>query len=368
MQGMCVAALFGVGSTERLQTSQRVCDLSERLGDASALLRGLLNLAGAYLSGGEIARGLETSKRCVEQAKRSDNPEMLSAARMQLAACLRFSGELAQASLLIDELMRRTGSARQGAVAEFLPFNLWIETPVDLALLQHQLGRPDKALRLMDEALKRTRQLTHPLELAMALGCSAGLRCYRREPEAARSPAEASIAVAAEHGFGDWVSFGRAVRGWAMAESGQVVEGIAEVETNAALMSGLLQMLVFWTRAQMYIGAGRVDRAFKLLDEALARAERTGLHHDDAELHRLKGEAILLRDSSVTAEAENWFRKGIEIARRQSAKWWELRGTVSLARLLRDSGRCNEARAILALRLVHRGLRHRRPEGRQSAT
>ena len=56
----------------------------------------------------------------------------------------------------------------------------------------------------------------------------------------------------------------------------------------------------------------------------------------------------MIRDSSATAEAETCFRKAIDIARGQSAKWWELRATVSLARLLRDAGRRDEARAMLA--------------------
>jgi predicted ATPase len=67
-----------------------------------------------------------------------------------------------------------------------------------------------------------------------------------------------------------------------------------------------------------------------------------------AELRRLQGEAILIRDSSATAQAEGCFRKAIEIARAQSAKWWELRATVSLARLLGDTNRSHEARTMLA--------------------
>jgi predicted ATPase len=55
-----------------------------------------------------------------------------------------------------------------------------------------------------------------------------------------------------------------------------------------------------------------------------------------------------MRDSSATAEAEKAYRKSIEIANSQSAKWWELRATMSLARLLTKQGRRNEARAMLA--------------------
>ena len=50
----------------------------------------------------------------------------------------------------------------------------------------------------------------------------------------------------------------------------------------------------------------------------------------------------------MRAQAERRFRTAIEIARRQSAKWWELRATVSLASMLAKQGKRAEARAMLA--------------------
>ena len=41
-------------------------------------------------------------------------------------------------------------------------------------------------------------------------------------------------------------------------------------------------------------------------------------------------------------------RRAIEIAQGQGTKWWELRATMSLARLLRDTGHRDEARTMLA--------------------
>jgi predicted ATPase len=72
------------------------------------------------------------------------------------------------------------------------------------------------------------------------------------------------------------------------------------------------------------------------------------MHFYDASLHRLKGEAILMRDFSMTAQAEECFRKAIGIARSQSAKSLELRATTSLARLLANEGKRDEARKMLA--------------------
>jgi predicted ATPase len=67
---------------------------------------------------------------------------------------------------------------------------------------------------------------------------------------------------------------------------------------------------------------------------------------NEAETHRLRGEMALKRDHSNTAEAQRCFERAIEIARKQSAKSWELRATMSLARLVASQGRRDEARTM----------------------
>ena len=84
------------------------------------------------------------------------------------------------------------------------------------------------------------------------------------------------------------------------------------------------------------------------LSEALNHVGETGEQVDYAEMLRLRGELLLMRDRSAMAEAENSFRAALEVARAQEAKWWELRASASLARVLRDTNRRDEARAMLA--------------------
>ena len=63
---------------------------------------------------------------------------------------------------------------------------------------------------------------------------------------------------------------------------------------------------------------------------------------------RIKGELLLKQDASNSAEAQNCFERAVEIARKQSAKSLELRAAISLARLLAEHGRRDEARTKLA--------------------
>jgi tetratricopeptide (TPR) repeat protein len=347
MQGMSVAALYGIGSEQRRQVFQRVCDLSEQLGDVSALIPGLLNVAGAHLSGGDISSSVEMSKQCVELARQSSNPKALPAALLQLAACTRLSGDLVQVSLICDELVKRIGSIDQGSAPELLPFNLLIDTLMNFALVQQVRGRAEEALMLSHKALGRARKLNHPLTLALMLFAVGFIHYYRREPEPALAMAEALIALAEERGFRESTALAKALRGWAIAELGHAESGFAEMEANVALLPPQLQVMATPLLAQVQLESGQPERALEILDRALVKSERTGRHHDVSDLLRLKGEALLKLDQSAGAEAENCYRKAIEIARCQSAKWWELRATISLARLLRDTDRRDEARGTL---------------------
>ena len=84
------------------------------------------------------------------------------------------------------------------------------------------------------------------------------------------------------------------------------------------------------------------------MDEALTIAEIDGDRYCAAETHRLRGELLLRKSESNRVEAETCFEHATEVARPQSARWWELRAMTSLARLLPDTGRCEEARKQLA--------------------
>ena len=57
---------------------------------------------------------------------------------------------------------------------------------------------------------------------------------------------------------------------------------------------------------------------------------------------------MLLLTLHGQAAAEDCFRQARAVAQRQSAKLWELRAALDLARLWRDQGKPTEARDLLA--------------------
>jgi predicted ATPase len=93
---------------------------------------------------------------------------------------------------------------------------------------------------------------------------------------------------------------------------------------------------------------GQASAGLTLLAEALAHAHTTGESWTAAELHRLKGELLLLVSADNHPEAEGWFHQALAIARRQQAKALELRAAMSLSRLWQQQGKRAEAPELLA--------------------
>jgi predicted ATPase len=131
---------------------------------------------------------------------------------------------------------------------------------------------------------------------------------------------------------------------------GQVQEGMALLHESMGMYEsvGILYYLpgrlCFLAEAQAK--AGHSKESLATLGEALAWVEETGERYWEAELHRQRGELLLRQGDEAGAEAR--LHKAIKVARRQSAKSWELRATVSLCRLWQEQGRADEARQMLS--------------------
>ena len=107
------------------------------------------------------------------------------------------------------------------------------------------------------------------------------------------------------------------------------------------------QHILLALQADAQLAIGKSEAALASSAAGLKVVEKMGGAPLEAELHRLRGEA-LLAGAGTLSEAETAIEKGIDVARRQNAKSWELRAAMSLARLRRQQGRPQEAVALLA--------------------
>ena len=88
------------------------------------------------------------------------------------------------------------------------------------------------------------------------------------------------------------------------------------------------------------------------LDAQLAAIEQTGERWFDAEVHRVRGELLLKQRLPDVAAAEAALMRAIEIARSQQTRMFELRASLSLAKLYQTTGRDDVASELLVPALV----------------
>ena len=208
----------------------------------------------------------------------------------------------------------------------------------------------------MHQALSLGRNTKFALGAALALDHAAWLHHYRGEARETLDTAEADLKLTTEHGFSFFLAQGTILRGWALAKLGQNAEGITRIKQGLGAHAATGAQLVrpYWMAllAGAYADGGKAKQGLHLLGEAFAMAGDQ--HLWSAELHRMRGELLLLsgraasdEDLSVT-EAELCFRQALAIASGQRAKALELRAATSLARLWRDQGKRAEAFDLLA--------------------
>jgi predicted ATPase len=233
-------------------------------------------------------------------------------------------------------------------------FDLPVITRATLAQILWLQGCADQATRVAQLAVEDARTADHPASLCWALvegACPVAL--YTGDLATLERSLALLLEHATRHALPMWHAYGRKLQGLLLVKRGDV-DAEARIlrpafdelrEARFALHhTGLLSTL-----AEGLGGAGRVTEGMAVIDEAIARSERTEERWSIAEMLRVKGELLLLQgapDAAVDAEAH--FQQALHWARRQEILSWELRGATSLARLWHRERRTNQARNLLA--------------------
>jgi len=196
--------------------------------------------------------------------------------------------------------------------------------------------------------MERATRLQHLPTISVTLGTSCTMAWILRDLGLLRSWSAEMARVAQEQGYGYWLARSKGYIGWLAAIDGRLDEGRALLTEELTELAAIgIVLFVPYTKAMLadvHARMGQCERALAVLNEALDTCNDTGEVWAEAELHRQKGE--LLRADPDTAET--CFRRAIEIASAQSAKLFELRASVSLARLWGEHGKRDEAHALLA--------------------
>jgi class 3 adenylate cyclase/predicted ATPase len=352
MLGPTLMATKGYASPEVEKAYARAHELLESVKETPRFFPVLRGLLVNYLVRGELQHAQEVAEVCLGLADFEQDPAMLLEACRSLGVTLFCRGELAEARNNLLRCIELYDPEKHFPHAFVYGHDSGVTAMANLAIVLWLLGYPEQALQRKEQALTLARKLSHAHSLAYALTYSVFFHQLRHEPRAARDQSASAIAFATKQGFPLWAAMAKVLQGWALAEQGQLQEGIDHIGQGLAEASNTGSKIFrpHWLAllGKVYGKAGRVQEGLDAIAEALAMVEKSGERWYEAELYRLKGELTLMLSTEKQSEAESQFCRALEIARGQNAKSLELRAAISLSRLWQRRQNKDRARYILA--------------------
>lgn len=340
---------LGYAAPETGANMAKARELCQQLGDTGQLVAALFGLFTFYLCRGDMRVAHEAGEHLASAARKHDDPAQVIMAHWPLAFVFQHTGELVASREHFEQTLRYYERAKHNRYLELYKIEVGILAQGEMVRTLWLLGFPDQAIRRMEEALVLAREVSIPVTLAFCQRHSAMFYQNLRQPENARNIGEACIALCEEHGImleRAWVG---CPYGWAIAQLGQIEEGIlhiraglaAQLSVGAEVVRSQFQAML----AETLWHAGRAEEGLQAVEDALEVSKRNAESIYDAELWRLKGELLNTQDKTV--EAESCFERAIKIARQQAAKSLELRASTSFARLRQKQGKRTEASRLL---------------------
>lgn len=339
--GAPTVVLRGYGSPDAREIYSSARELCERLGTvpSAPVLRGL---ALASIGRSEIDKAYALGKELLAMAGTERDAFLMVEAHYVLGVTTFWRGEFDASRHHLQE-----------SIALYSPdnhrdhVNLFAQDPKVVCLsrlgytLWH-LGYPDQAIGAGEMALALADRLGHPLSLCYAINFMMMLTNDCREVDRTEELTAAQAALSRDRQLDFYEPLRVVFSGWMKVQRDQSTSGIATIREGIARYHATGQDLhlpyALMLLARAHLLMADPSAALEVISDCFEFAERTSHRYLDAELHRLRAEALIAQDPTDAPEIEATFGRALEVARRQSAKSFELRSAFGLARWRESRG------------------------------
>lgn len=350
--GTSYIAARGYAAPEVGPVFHRARDLAERVGQREQAFTMMRGHFAYHIVRGDFRLCTDLAVRAVDFARLVHDPGILMEALFLQGLTMLYRGDFsavhdccAEALAEYDDRERtafwavRTGEDSGVAHRCYLALALW------------HLGWPERALAVNREARELARSLHHPFTLEYALHHTGWLHQHCRLGVATQAAGDEEMRIATEQGFLFWHASGMLYSAAGRLLRGRLEEGLQMLQKGLdayrATGAGLGLTYYLCLLGEAFLQAGRYEEARLNLEEALGLVEKNDERFQEAELRRLRGE-LHLAEANDEAAAEECFQRALATAREQHSRAWELRATMSLARLWHRQGRRHEALTVLS--------------------
>ncbi len=330
----------GFSAPESIQAVEHAAALAEKSGSLKQLVDLVISQGFAYAASGNLEAAVTLADRSLELALREGSSLSIGDAHTLQVYARYFPGDLAGVE------KHFMGALKCFEDPNLMRQPIWAVTAFGVAGWNAwTLGRADEA-RAREARMMGLK--TNAYGTVAKTFFAASLRTRLREYDQAESLAARALELSERHQFPWIATLARICIGNARVRLGHVEEGMALIRRGIAELLDLGTTLAL--SSYTAYAAAALQRKGATLD-ALATVQQAIRQHPDQILYRpeifsLRGDLRLDQGETDLAEAD--FREAITLAQKLGAKAYELRATMSLARLLASQDKRAAARAIIA--------------------
>jgi class 3 adenylate cyclase/predicted ATPase len=269
-----------------------------------------------------------------------------------MSVSLTHTGSFAEARAHADRALALYNRAEHRSLVARFGQDIRVAILAYQALALWFLGRPDAALAAIDHAVSDARDIGDAATLMYALVHASLVHTLCGKYATTEAEVAEEAVLANKKGSPFWAAFGVAAQGCLSAVTGQASVASEKIASGLTTLhsTGTAMWFPFYFSclAKARAELGQFEDAWKYVGEAETAIAKNGETWFEAEVRRVAGEIALKSPEPNAARAEASFDRALAVARKQQAKSWELRATMSLARLWRSQGKRQQARELLA--------------------
>ncbi|WP_045008272.1 winged helix-turn-helix domain-containing protein [Bradyrhizobium sp. LTSP857] len=348
---LALSLMFTAGNSERVRDAfNTALTFAERREDAYQQLR-LLSGLSMYLHRTIDATGsLEVALRAESVANKTGSPEDAALADSMLGAAYYMLADHVRAPKYLERALRGAPASRRFNATQYL-FDLRTTSLFNLTRSHWFAGNLDRAASHAKRAIEEAERSDHPIALCRALILTMPLYFWIGNLGRVERNLSALELTAEKYSLEPFRAVAMGLRGRYLVRVGRTEDGMCHLRDSLEKLRILrYEMLVTDFVSELAVGLAKRNEqaeAMALIDDSIATqlGSKRPLHLPA--LFLAKGVALVCGESQQCDLAVECFEEAMTLAAQQSARSFELRAGLELARLWIDRGQVQRAHDLI---------------------
>ncbi len=340
-------------SIPAFKASCRMKELAEAQEDATSLFEALRGVITYQLFTGNPDKALQHATEALEIAEKLQIHDLIIEGHRLIGQSSIYAGSYQQSLESFEKAIVLSGSNGNSSRNYFTGADPGVFSLIQSSHVIFCLGYPDQARERAKMALLKANKMKQPYGQVLCNFLSSNVACLVGDFEKGAVYGEKCKTLCDEYGITMFANESKNFLGYVLVQMDDVEKGLQamheslkwRVEHN--IMAGIHLHMHNIISGFLYIG--NFDRGVQAISQAEDFIKKSGDRYFLSEIYRLKGEFLLARHGEErTKEIEKYYKKSIQIAKKQHAKSLELRAATSMARLWSTQGKNSEALKLVS--------------------